>query len=400
MRSLYARHQRASISDPATIGDNPQEMLRKAFIYLLPGKRDLLAPSESCRAWRPVAQELMHSRQVFGEDRKVEQFLCGFHLQSLVFRMGSISINCLELDMRLVSIENALLLAQIAAPSLSILNLGFRVGIPFPTSLDCYAALDVFFKYCPRIKSLILSWFNFGDDPESISPTIKEGFGRLKKLDLTFCSGDILMSMDAAPIRDLRDLIFCACSVGDSCFIEEIAENCRALTSIYICDDVYSSASFLKVTKVCRDIERITLDIGDEGLLLESSDFEAFASLPRLKYLDIKCCIMTEQAASFLSRCRQLKHLEISWSDGVNDVLRVIGKNLISLNVWGATCETWLGVIENCPNLVSLELDGEDLDSDVMMGSLNDVSKKRMKRLASLKVKSEAIRLGTDWEGY
>jgi hypothetical protein len=113
MRILYARHQRASINDSASIGDIPQEVLRNAFIYLLPGKSDLVAPSETCRAFRPVAQELLFSRQKLSEDHKVERFSCGFHLQSLVFGMGSVSIKRLELKFDYVGRENVLLLARL-----------------------------------------------------------------------------------------------------------------------------------------------------------------------------------------------------------------------------------------------------------------------------------------------
>jgi hypothetical protein len=45
--------------------------------------------------------------------------------------------------------------------------------------------------------------------------------------------------------------------------------------------------------------------------------------------------------------------------------------------------ETWLGVAENCPNLECEDLFGVHV---VMMGSLSDGLKKRMKRLSSLKV--------------
>jgi hypothetical protein len=91
MRTLYARHQRTSINDFATIGDIPPEVLRNALIYLLPGKSDLVAPSETCRAFRPVAQELMYSRKSFGENHKIEGFACGTHHQSLMFGAGSFS---------------------------------------------------------------------------------------------------------------------------------------------------------------------------------------------------------------------------------------------------------------------------------------------------------------------
>jgi hypothetical protein len=125
MRSLYARHQRASISDPATIGDIPQEVLRKAFIYLLPGEADLIASSEACRAWRPVAQELIHSRQKLSEGLRFERFVCGLHLQSLVFGMRSLSIKRLELKIEFVGEENIVLLVRGVAHSLSSLHLDF-----------------------------------------------------------------------------------------------------------------------------------------------------------------------------------------------------------------------------------------------------------------------------------
>jgi hypothetical protein len=65
---------------------------------------------------------------------------------------------------------------------------------------------------------------------------------------------------------------------------------------------------------------------------------------------------MTDEAVSALSRCAKLKHLTIEWSDGLNEVLRVIGMNLSSLSLRKVTSETWLSVHMNCPNLEYLEL--------------------------------------------
>jgi hypothetical protein len=62
MRSLYARPHRGSIYEPATIHDIPQEVLEKSLIYLLSKLEDLVSASSACRAWRPVAQKLIHSR--------------------------------------------------------------------------------------------------------------------------------------------------------------------------------------------------------------------------------------------------------------------------------------------------------------------------------------------------
>jgi hypothetical protein len=257
MRSLYFRKQRASIYHPATIGDIPQEVLRKAFIYLFPGEADLVAPSEACRAWRPVAQDLMYSRVKFGyKGRKdVEVFVCGIHLQSLVFGLGIVSINRLELDMRFVTRENALLLAQIVAHSLSSLNLKCfdEVSGRLP-SFECYEIMEVFFLHCRRIRSLILVEFDFGDDPAAISPSIKEGFGRLIKLDLSDCQGDVRMFVEDVPIRDLRKLRFESYLGEDGDVVMAMADNYRSLTSIDLFSKFDSSASFLKVFECCRDL--------------------------------------------------------------------------------------------------------------------------------------------------
>jgi hypothetical protein len=109
---------------------------------------------------------------------------------------------------------------------------------------------------------------------------------------------------------------------------------------------------------------------------------------------------MTDEAVSALSLCRELKHLGVSWSDGLNDVLRVIGMKLSSLELRGATAEKLSYVAECCTNLEYLELHGYYLKDAVLVGSLNDGFKKRMKRLSSLKVNRVPVRLGTDWVGY
>jgi hypothetical protein len=403
MRSFYARHQRDSIYHPATIGDIPQEVLRKAFIYLLPGKADLVAPSEACRAWRPVAQEVMHSSHSFGEDRQFERFLCGFHLQSLVFGVGSISINRLELDMLFISRENATLLAQKVAPSLSSLNLQLYAdedGLALP-STDCYSILEVFFLRCRWIRSLILDVFDFGVDPLAISSSVKEGFGRLTKLDLSDCHGNIRMFVENTPIRDLRKLRFESYlgEDGDADVIVAIAKNYPTVTSIDIIAALTSSYPLLNIFNGFRVLENLAFYCRG-ALELESSDIKAIASLPLLKFLDIRHCKMTDKAVSALSNCVQLKHLKISSCAGMNDVLRVIGMNLKGLGVRNAPAEVWLGAAENCPSLEYLVLNGGGLKDAVMVGSLNDGLKRRMKRLSSLKVNQKVMRLGTDWVGY
>jgi hypothetical protein len=268
MRSVYYRKQRASIYHPATIGDIPEEVLRKAFIYLLPGKADLVAPGEACRAWRPVAQELMYSYQGFGKDQEVERFVCGVHLQSLVFGVGNVSISRLDIDTRFVGKENILLLAQISAPSLSALIFNCGVGD------DCYAELEVFFLRCLSIRSLILVQFNFGYDPDVISPLIKEGFGRLKTLYLIQCEGDVRMFVETTSVQDLQKFRYESYREDDIDIVTEMAMNYPSLTSIYVSAKFNSSAPILKVIDCCRDLESVYLfQLG--GVQFELSDIEA-----------------------------------------------------------------------------------------------------------------------------
>jgi hypothetical protein len=230
MRSLYSRIQRASIYHPATIGDIPQEVLRKAFIYLMPGESDLVAPSESCRAWRPVAQELMYSRQRFDEESGIDRFICGFHLQSLVFGLGSVSINRLEIEF--VRKEEIHLLTRLASPSLSSIDLDFLSsdGILRKSPSDCYATLEIVFLQCRQIRSISLRGCDFGEDPDVISPSIKEGFSRLTRLDIDRCSGDIPMFFNQTPITNLRTI---ACYSDDEnidyAVVNAIASNYRTL---------------------------------------------------------------------------------------------------------------------------------------------------------------------------
>jgi hypothetical protein len=397
MRFLYARQQRASIYQPATIGDIPKEVMRKAFIYLLPGQADLVAPSEACRAWRPIVQEIMYSCQAFGDRwrKDFERFLCGFYLQSLVFGVGSVSINRLKLDTRSMTRENTLILAQIVAPSISSLTLS---GDRLP-SMDCYAVMEVFFLHCRQIRSLKLIKFDFGDDPASISSAIKEGFGCLKKLDLIDCKGDVRMFVEKTPIHKLQNLQFESGREEDSDIVMSMAEKYRTITSIEVFAAIASFSPLLKVVECCRDLVSFTI-CGDD-LVLEPSDIKALASLPRLKFLDVINCGMEDEAVSALSQCRKLKHLGIECSDGLDDILRVIGMDLISLDIQSAAAEAWLGIVENCPNLEYIQLYGEELKDAVMIGSLNDGLKKRMKkRLASMKVNCVPVRLGTEWKGY
>jgi hypothetical protein len=262
MRSLYSRIQRASIYHPATIGDIPQEVMRKAFIYLLPGESDLVAPSESCQAWRPVAQELMYSRRRFVEGRGIERFVCGLHLRSLVFGLDSVSINRLELKIELIGEHNILPIIRLAAHSLSSLNLDFFFmsdDDPAYYPENCYAILEVVFLHCRRIRTISLHGFDLGDDPAFISPSIKEGFSRLTKLEFFRCFGDIPMFVNQTPIPNLQT-IKCDSDAEDDIdcdIVNAIASNYLSLVNFNLDYCCVSSSNILKIVECCPGVERL-----------------------------------------------------------------------------------------------------------------------------------------------
>jgi hypothetical protein len=134
------------------------------------------------------------------------------------------------------------------------------------------------------------------------------------------CGGDIRMFVENAPIRELEKLNFD--DIDDVEIVMAMTENYPALTNIDIC--VKSSDSILKIVEFYRDLESLSFD-GD-GFELGRSDIEAIASLPRLKFLDLGFCKMTNEAISALSGCRKLKKLRLLWNDGLNDVFRVINR--------------------------------------------------------------------------
>jgi hypothetical protein len=150
MRSLYARPHRGSIYDPATIHDIPQEVLEKSLILLLPLIRDLVAASLACRAWKPVAQKLIHSR-VKIDYRRVESQVSGYQLKSLVFGSSSLQISTLSLDVYRIEKEYIPIIAQIVSSTLSSLNLDFNGDDDVSV---CYETLATFFSQCQWIRNL------------------------------------------------------------------------------------------------------------------------------------------------------------------------------------------------------------------------------------------------------
>jgi hypothetical protein len=282
MRDIYTRPHRNSIYEPATIHDIPFEVLRESFLLLLKGVgSDLASPSLACRAWRVVALGLMNSQKRFVDrDReRVAPFLCGVHLRSIVGLERStikhLIIN-LEFVKRFAPLARSVSSLIIACDDMD----GSRV---------CYEALNAIFNQCGGIRNLQLEYFDFGDNPSAISQAVKDGFGRLRQLELYGCRGDIRMFVENAPIPDLKLLRYESLreAAEEYEIISAFASSYHTLTSVHLVAEFDSSASLLKVVECCRDIERFSF--GDEGvlLILNRSDMLAIASLPRLKTLKI-----------------------------------------------------------------------------------------------------------------
>jgi hypothetical protein len=207
MRSLYARPHRGSIYESATIHDIPQEVLEKSLILLLPSIKDLVAASSACRTWRPVAQKLIHFRVSieYGNHKRVQSFVCGYRLDSLVFGSPSFQISTLFLDLDDIGKECIPMIAQIVAPTLSSLNFVFNGDEDVSA---CYETLQIFLYRCQWIRNLRLVAGWFGESADSITPTIKEGFSRLNQLDLFNCSGNLRLFIYSTPVPNLKSFRF------------------------------------------------------------------------------------------------------------------------------------------------------------------------------------------------
>jgi hypothetical protein len=377
----YARKQRASIYHPATIDDLPFEVLREALLYLEPA--ELVAPSRVNRSWRPAAQDVQRARVDF--PRVYRSLMCGIQLTRIVFGYDVFSIKHLEIDFDIVSNNCLAILARLISPTLHTLDISFAD----------YEILDQFFSHCRGIRNLKLQYFDFGDDLALISQTIKGGFYQLSQLSLLLCRGDLRMFVVSVPILNL--LSFSIDSFGETIkennMCLDVALNCPMIKRLYLDDYYTNSTTLLKIVESCRDIEELSFVSDDIGLI--QSDFEAFASLPRLKSLYIDCRIVGDGVTG-LSRCRGLKHLALlRGSFALTSIFTSIGRKFVSLKYTTSNpyLETVYSIIEHCPNIQILDLD-QDAKDKAAAGPV-DLLKEKLKMLTNLKIGKESVRLGT-----
>jgi hypothetical protein len=352
MQDIYSRPHRNSIYEPATARDIPFETLKEGLLYLVKDcGSDLLFASLVCRAWRAVALELMSSRKrIVKNKEEVGRFVCGLHLRSIV-GLERATIKYLSLNVEIVEKEYIDRIAQYVAPTLTSLLL--LCGDQDPS--DCYETLEVFLSRCDGIRNLRLYYFDFGTDPTSITPAIKNGMSRLRQLDLIECLGDIRMFVETNPIHKLQILFYQSNREAgeEDQIISSLASSYKTLKSVHLYVKFESPASLLKIVECCRDLESLMFGNRGGGIILARSNILAIAFF-RLKELMVGIR-MADDAYSALKRCRLVKSLYLILLVDTS-ILSTIGRNLASLTLVRPSNEVVDAIVECCPNLQNLEL--------------------------------------------
>jgi hypothetical protein len=348
----------------------------------------------ACRAWRPVAQKLIHTRVVI-DFQRVESVICGYQLDSLVCGVSSFQISTLSLQLDTLQEEFIPCIAQIVATTISSLILNFC-----NSDVDFHETLETFFSRSQRILNLCLVGASFGYDAGVITPTIKEVFSRLKQLDFIYCLGNVKMFIEDTPIPNLKSFRFESDKPSPSDDIDSVdaavTNYGRNLISLNLSKCYMSSANLLKIKDCCFELEKLTISDTEDAYSL--FDMKIIASLPRLKRLVIgEPCLINVGALSALTGCCQLNHLSIKWQPGLTDVIRVIGRNLFSLELLSMKSEGIDSIIEYCPNLQYLVLTARAGKRIIVLQGIEKMKKdlkNGLKKLSSLKVNGTSVRLG------
>jgi hypothetical protein len=132
-------------------------------------------------------------------------------------------------------------------------------------------------------------------------------------------------------------------------------------------------------------------------LVLKKSDFEAIASLPSLKRLEIRF-VLDENAVSPLTRCKKLMHLSLVVDFSLlRPVLAVIGRELSGLSLRLMNGESVDVIIEYCPSLECLQFFKPNPDEEIQI-HFEQSLKNSLKKLAYFEFGGESarrVRLGT-----
>jgi hypothetical protein len=406
MRSLYTRPQRESIYHPATIGDIPQEVLEKAFLPLW--RKDLNSASSVCRGWRPVAQEIIHPRLNINNqnNERIASLMCGYLLNSLVFGPESFQIAHLSLPVNDKLDVFIPAIAQLVSTTLSSLHISFQEMLVGDSSL-WYEVLGFFFSRCQRLRNLRLIWFTFGNEQADIPQPFKDGFSRLKHLDLIDCGWNVRSFIESTPIPDLKSFKYSneggwdgEVEVVDAAVGKYGASLVRLNLGCFV-----SSANLIKIAELCPSLVDLSISYTEYGEELSLPAIKAIASLPRLKHLKIGINDgnefgIADDALSALARCYELEHFSLeSIKDMKKDELKVvlcgIGRNLLSLSLWELKEGYSEMIVEFCPNLQYLAIETKGIKAD-KVDTFKQTLKSGLKKLAKFMVNDVSVRLGCD----
>ena len=235
-----------------------------------------------------------------------------------------------------------------------------------------------------------------------MSQNIRDGFSRLRQLDLDCYRGNLAAFIDQIAIPNLRLVKLYSQSLTvaavNNDILNAVALNFCYITKIDIRAQIASTDCLLKIVEGCRGLETLKLKTFDD-LCLELDDVKAIATLPRLKLLEIAGgCVFGDGALSGLARCWGLRSLTLGSVLGLDASLPIIGGRLYSLDLGKCSASTAIAIVEHCPNLEYLALRFEY--DPIVIASFVDSCKRGLKGLAKLKLNENSCRLGTDWEGY
>jgi hypothetical protein len=248
-----------------------------------------------------------------------------------------------------------------------------------------------------------LRWLNFPADPAALSQIVKDRFVQLRLLDLIDCFENVRLFIENIPIPYLK---FFKYSLTERESIEEIEVLNAAVMNyggslVRLNLECYvSSANLIKIVERCPSLINLIICSTQEHEILSLPAFKAIASLPYLNQLEIgHDCDIADGALSSLARCYELTILSLYLSVKFVDLsllLRDIGRNLTSLDMWYFEADAIDLIVEYCPNLQYLEL---EVDAAETVEFVKWKLKSGLKKLAKFEVNRVSVRLGTDYKG-
>jgi hypothetical protein len=292
--------------------------------------------------------------------------ICGIHLKCISLGLESISINVLSLDLKCFNYDFLAPLADMVSQKLS------RLRLESSKSMH-YDFMEVFFSRCLSIKRLELVSYQFDEfDSKQPTPTVIKGVKRLTHLTLTNCE-EPGRFVENNPHHNLESFTLHLNDSGAFSRLQEkrifsaVSINYPNITTLYLSGAVsVTTATIIMISEHCRNLEKLTLFRKRDNYELVGSDIKAISSLPRLSYLDIGHCKLTNAAVSALALFKSLLYFQNnSRGDLLVDILAIIGKRLVSLGAWCGAGGSINRIAAHIPGIKHLDLTiDQSMDKD------------------------------------